>query len=66
MTAEKKKYVGQHGGRQGGRQKKERTKLADMELDMVADKEVVKVANMVVVHLISTFIFPYFHLGSVL
>ena len=37
-----------------------------MELDMVADKEVVKVANMVVVHLISTFIFPDFHLGSVL
>ena len=41
-------HVVAHGGRHGGRQKK-KTILADMELDMVADKEV-DVADMLAGH----------------
>ena len=39
---------GRHGRRHGGRQKE--NKLADMELDMVANKEVKKVADVVAGH----------------
>ena len=46
---------GRHGGRQGGRhggqQKKKKKKVADMELDMVAKKDVDKVADMVTIEL---------------